>query len=173
VPWAALFAVALTMTHKVFLDWSDIEALAINAAHEMTLSDNSEVKHFHLIALARGGWIPTRMIGGLLEGMGCKVTYQSVFASSYTGESQGDLYIESFTVPDCDLAIIVDDLVDSGKTMKAAMAIAELSSAEVRSCVLIEKDCSEYLPTYRGDVQEGGTWIVFPYETEAQYHEQE
>jgi hypoxanthine phosphoribosyltransferase len=155
------------MTHKEHFYWSDLTDLSQWAIQDLE-NHLGECKRIHLIAVARGGWIPARLIGGLLERMGFSITYDSVSASSYSGTEQGDLTIDdSFTIPDTDVVVIVDDLVDSGATMESMQALAESKTdCEVLTCVLIHKQASTHTPDACGMVLDGGAWVVFPYELE-------
>lgn len=154
-------------TTKEFFEWSDLVDLSQWAVDELT-PQISECKTIHLIAVARGGWVPARLIGGLLESQGFLLTTDSVNASSYSGTEQGDLSVDdSFEIPDCDVVVIVDDLVDSGATMIEMKRLAHLKTeSEALSCVLIHKRGSTHEPDACGMILEGGAWVVFPYEME-------
>lgn len=150
---------------KLFLSWSDVEAMCHVIANDISLRLSSDAE-IHIVALARGGWIPARMIGGLLESSFAKVSYQSVHAKSYTGLEQGKLTIDDFTIPPCHYALLIDDLVDSGDTMNAAAKIAIKSGySKVATAVLIAKSSSKHQPNYSA-MDIGEQWVVFPYETE-------
>lgn len=152
---------------KRYVTWDEIDTWSRWALNDL-LEQIEECGQVHLIAVARGGWIPARLIAGLLEANGLNVTYDSVRASSYEGEEQGELTVDdSFEIPDTDVVVIVDDLVDTGETMEALVRIAQgKTDCEVLTCVLIQKDCSKFSPSSRGIVLEGGTWVVFPFELE-------
>lgn len=155
------------MVHKQYFSWSDVNDLAHWAVEELTPTVH-ECKTIHLIAVARGGWIPARLVGGLLQSQGFKVSYDSVSASSYSGTEQGELIVDdSFEVPDCDVVVIVDDLVDSGATMDEIQRLAQMKTdVATLSCVLIHKSESKHIPDACGLLLDGGAWVVFPYELE-------
>jgi len=159
---------------KRYVTWHEIDSWSRWALNDLQ-EQIEECERVHLIAIARGGWIPARLIAGLLEANGLKVTYDSVSASSYEGEVQGELMVDdSFEIPDTDVVVIVDDLVDTGETMEALVRIAQgKTNCEVLTCVLIEKDCTTFTPSSRGIVLEGGTWVVFPFELEDLHESQQ
>lgn len=58
--------------------------------------------------------------------------------------------------------MLVDDLVDTGRTMKAAKKHL-LRSGDVRTAVLWRKECSKFVPDYFVEWMPAKKWIVFPY----------
>jgi hypoxanthine phosphoribosyltransferase len=131
---------------------------------------NDGENQIHLVAVGRGGWVPTRLISGFLEAKGLDVTTSSTIISSYTGTQRGkitfhdDLRIESGRAN-----WIIDDLVDSGSTMEAILARARQTHAGmiIQTAVVFYKPKSTHTPTAYAEVVDSGEWIVFPYETEA------
>ena len=60
--------------------------------------------------------------------------------------------------------LVVDDVADSGRTMKLVLEILREQGAEVRSAVLYEKSVSVVKPDYTW--RHTDEWIVFPWSAE-------
>ena len=60
--------------------------------------------------------------------------------------------------------LVVDDVADSGRTMKLVLEILREQGAEVRSAVLYEKSVSVVKPDYTW--RHTDEWIVFPWSDE-------
>ena len=58
--------------------------------------------------------------------------------------------------------LVVDDIIDTGKTFERFLEIAELRNIQFETAVLYYKPHSEYTPNYY--LRETGEWIVFPWE---------
>jgi len=115
-----------------------------------------------IVSVARGG-----LMLGQLMGYGMRVrNVQSIRAESY----DEDVQRESVTiVGDCQLdkakrILIVDDIVDSGNTLRAILDYFEQIAphAEKRTAALFYKPSASVLPDYK--VHEAKTWIEFFWE---------
>lgn len=119
-----------------------------------------------IISVARGGMLPG---GALTYAMGTKLT-DAINVEFYTDVHE--------TLPDPVLLapmldtesirnqklLVVDDVADSGRTLKLVIELLEKYQAEVRSVVLYSKPSTVVEPDYvwrRTD-----KWIVFPWSAE-------
>lgn len=59
--------------------------------------------------------------------------------------------------------LLVDDLVDTGKSMLLAKEHLEGKNAEVKTATLIYKKTSEIKPDFFGKKEKEWKWIVFPW----------
>lgn len=128
-----------------------------------------------LIALWRGGAAVGVSLHEFFKSSGWNVQHIPLKCASYTGigENAGDVV---FTLGDeifgllrrGDRVLVVDDVVDTGKTAKAVKARIDAAGAEMRmACVYWkpEKNRTDLKPDYFvKDV--GNDWIVFPHEIE-------
>ena len=119
-----------------------------------------------IIAVARGGLVAA---GALSYALGVKLS-DAINVEFYT-----DVHT---TLPDpirlepmLDVAsisgrklLVVDDVADSGRTMKLVLEILREQGAEVRSAVLYEKSVSVVKPDYTW--RHTDEWIVFPWSAE-------
>ncbi|WP_295628770.1 phosphoribosyltransferase [uncultured Corynebacterium sp.] len=119
-----------------------------------------------IIAVARGGLVAA---GALSYALGVKLS-DAINVEFYTDVHE--------TLPDpilleplLDVAsisnrklLVVDDVADSGRTMKLVLEILSEQGAEVRSAVLYEKSASVVKPDYAW--RRTDEWIVFPWSAE-------
>ena len=117
-----------------------------------------------IVAIARGG-----MMLGQLMGYGLSVrNVQSIHVESYDDEYQR----ESVTIfGDCDLKrseriLVVDDIVDSGKTLQAILKYFKKSAphAIIKSASLFYKHSAVIQPDYT--IHEATEWINFFWEAD-------
>ena len=121
-----------------------------------------------ILCLARGGMRPGDVLSRVFDKpLGIMST------SSYRAEAgtiQGRLDIAKYiTMPKGELAgrvLLVDDLADSGVTLKAVVERLRGMPAisELRSAVIWTKSVSEYTPDYYVEMLETSPWIHQPFE---------
>lgn len=116
-----------------------------------------------IIAIARGGLLPA---GALAYGLGVKLS-DAMNIEFYTNVHE--------TLPDPVLlaplldteslkskkVLVVDDVADSGRTLKLAVEILSDKDCDVRSAVIYEKTRSIHKPDYAW--RHTDEWIVFPW----------
>jgi xanthine phosphoribosyltransferase len=139
---------------KLILSWSDIDNMS------KQLSDYLKGTEWTgILAITRGGLFPAGLLSHTLDIR----RIETINVHSYTPENtQGDLNLLNVPyIPNSGKNwVIVDDLVDSGKTMKAVRKIYP----KAVSVTLFAKP--QGLPTVDYYVRkvEQNTWIVFPWE---------
>ncbi|MDY0747088.1 phosphoribosyltransferase [Paucibacter sp. R3-3] len=121
-----------------------------------------------ILCLARGGMRPGDVLSRVFDKpLGIMST------SSYRAEAgtiQGRLDIAKYiTMPKGELAgrvLLVDDLADSGVTLKAVVERLRgmPSISELRSAVIWTKAVSAYVPDYYVEMLETSPWIHQPFE---------
>ncbi|MCK4357835.1 MAG: phosphoribosyltransferase domain-containing protein [Candidatus Cloacimonetes bacterium] len=122
-----------------------------------------------VVGISRGGLIPA-----LLMSQTWDVSLDIIVTSSYNKENQQmQLKIGKpsyLCFPDINKdskILIVDDLVDSGKTMQAVVDLYRKKGFKnIKTAVLIYKRSSEFDPDYFAAGADEDTWIKFPYEKE-------
>lgn len=126
------------------------------------IEQSREYKPDAIVAIARGG-----LILGQLMGYGLDVrNVQTIRAESYDDQVQR----EGVTiVGECDLqkakrVLIVDDIVDSGKTLQAVLDYLDVSApkAEKRTASLFYKTSASVQPDLT--VREAMEWVEFFWE---------
>lgn len=119
-----------------------------------------------IIAVARGGLVAA---GALSYALGVKLS-DAINVEFYT-DVHTTLPDPILLEPMLDVAsisgrklLVVDDVADSGRTMKLVLEILRKQGAEVRSAVLYEKSVSVVKPDYTW--RHTDEWIVFPWSAE-------
>jgi uncharacterized protein len=121
-----------------------------------------------ILCLARGGLRPGDVLSRVLDKPLAIMSTSSYRADS--GTIQGRLDIaKTITMPKGELAgrvLLVDDLADSGITLKAVVERLRAVPAitELRSAVIWTKAVSCYQPDYQVEFLETSPWIHQPFE---------
>lgn len=137
------------------INWETIAELCSLIALRVACSSRPIDK---VIGLARGGVIPGSLIARKLE-----VEFIAVAAQSYDENNiRGELKIAGHQVPG-DNFLVVDDICDSGHTLKAMVDL--YSDKEVQTASLIYKENDLHVPNYYGKLVDDESWIIFPWET--------
>ena len=123
-----------------------------------------------ILCLARGGMRPGDILSRIFE-----VPLAIMSTSSYRAEAgtvQGKLDIARYiTTPRGEIAgrvLLVDDLADSGHTLK--QVVGQLRDnyppiTELRSAVIWTKECSVFQPDYQVEYLPTNPWIHQPFES--------
>lgn len=156
----AYHADALDQQGKEILTWDKFGEASRTLAQDIADSGfDPEI----IIAVARGGMVPA---GALTYALGTKLT-DAINVEFYTGVAQ--------TLPDPVLLaplldtesiidkrlLVVDDVVDSGRTMQLVIKLLSDFGADVRSAVLYAKPTTVVAPDFVW--RHTGEWIVFPW----------
>jgi xanthine phosphoribosyltransferase len=110
-----------------------------------------------IIAVTRGGLVPATIVSKML---GIK-RIDTVCISSYRGKKQGKHTVLKGLAGDGAGLLIVDDLVDTGKTAKLLKKM--LPKAHMAT-VIAKPAGKPYVDTFVSEVRQN-TWIVFPWDT--------
>ena len=116
-----------------------------------------------LVGVSRGGWIPARIMSDLLG----KLNLANVTAEFYVGVAETKQE-PSITQPvsasvNGKRVLVVDDLADTGKSLKLVTAhLKNQGASEVRIATIYYKPWSITVPDYYE--KETRRWIVFPWE---------
>ena len=114
-----------------------------------------------IIAVARGGLVPAAIIARELD-----IRYiDTICISSYTLKHQGEISIvKSITKfkDNGEKYLIIDDLVDTGKTGKA---VRDMVPGAYFATVYAKPDGQPMVDTYVTEVSQD-TWVLFPWDTE-------
>jgi hypoxanthine phosphoribosyltransferase len=139
------------------VSWGDYHANARLLA-DTILSDKIHIDE--IIAIARGGLTLGHIMTDLLQ-----VPISTFAIQSYTDiQMRGEVKItKPLAIPlDEKSILLVDDVADSGKTMKRAIEYLNMfSPKKIYTLTMYYKSQSIYKPDYSARVE--SAWIIFPY----------
>jgi len=114
-----------------------------------------------IVGIARGGLIPAAIIARELDVR----LVDTVCVSSYVLRTQGELSVLKEISGDGDGWLIIDDLVDTGKT---AQVVRKMLPKAHFAAVYAKPDGRAFVDTYITEVSQD-TWILFPWDAETAY----
>lgn len=141
--------------------WDDIQTLCGTLARKIK---ESGYLPDVIVAVARGGWIPARLLCDFLdikELYSVKTEHWGVVATP-DGEAR-------LTQPlNIDLkgkkVLVVDDVADTGETIRVVIEhLKELSPKDVKVAVIDYKKTSKFVPDFYAAEMEEWRWIVYPW----------
>jgi adenine/guanine phosphoribosyltransferase-like PRPP-binding protein len=114
-----------------------------------------------IIAVTRGGLVPAAIIARELDIR----LVDTVCITSYAGRRQGEVNVLKRTTGDGDGWLLVDDLVDTGKTAKI---VREMVPAAHFATIYAKPAGRPLVDTFMTEVSQD-TWILFPWDSEIQF----
>lgn len=114
-----------------------------------------------IVAITRGGLVPAAIVARELEVR----LVDTICVSSYVHQAQGELTILKSIDGDGEGTLIVDDLVDTGKTAKV---VRELLPNAHLATVYAKPAGRPLVDTFVTEVSQD-TWIHFPWDLELQF----
>jgi hypothetical protein len=116
------------------------------------------------VAIARGGLVPACLLAQITG----QTRIDTACVASYTAQRErGTLRVvrKDLTHLRGARVLVVDDLVDSGETLKFVVAHLQIAgAAEVESAILLRKGATAFEPTYFAEAAPDDQWIEFPWE---------
>lgn len=145
---------------KKYVTWEEAQTLCYQLADQLQPvieAERAKGEQLGLVAITRGGLVPTANLAAKLDIR----LIDTVCMSSYTGAQQSETMtlIKKASVIGHKW-IIVDDLVDSGKTMRFAK---ELMPDSI-TCAIYAKPMGKPLVSHYIEDVPQDTWIMFPWE---------
>ncbi len=141
--------------------WQEVYELCKELARKIK---ESGFKPDAIVAIARGGWVPARILADFLlvrELYSVKAEHWGIVAT-VTGKAK-------ITQPlMVDLTgknvLVVDDVADTGETVEiVAKHVREKNAKEVKTAVIDFKHTSKFVPDYYAREMERWAWIVYPW----------
>ena len=147
----------------LILSWSDVYNLTLQLSERIV---NSQFVPDVIVGIARGGWIPARILSDVLY----TNTLQNIRIEYYTdvGAKGKEPKITQPLTGSMKQKrmLLVDEVADTGDTLLHAINhVKELGVKEVRSAVLHYKPTSVVKPDFF--MVETTSWIVYPWENRA------
>lgn len=114
-----------------------------------------------IIAITRGGLVPAAIIARELDIR----LVDTICIASYAGRDQGQIKVLKSTTGDGDGWLLVDDLVDTGKT---AQLVREMVPKAHFATIYAKPAGRPLVDTFMTEVSQD-TWILFPWDSEIQF----
>ena len=114
-----------------------------------------------IVAITRGGLVPAAVIARELD----LHVVDTVCIQSYAWKDRGEIRILKSVEGDGEGWLLIDDLVDTGKTAKVAR---EMLPKAHFATVYAKPAGRPLVDTYRTEVSQD-TWILFPWDSESQF----
>lgn len=144
------------------VSWEEVYSLTIDLAKKIY---NSRYKPDTLIALARSGFVPGRILSDIM-GIPDLVSLKVEHWLDTTGKHREDATIPykiPFDIEDKQI-LVVDDIVDTGKSMKLSVEyLTTFKPKELRTCVMQYITSSILKPHYYAKKISDWTWFIYPW----------
>jgi xanthine phosphoribosyltransferase len=149
--------------HYYTVTWDQLHRDARALAWRLMARGPERSDWLGIVAVTRGGMIPAAIVARELE---CRLV-ESVSVLAYDEEVPGPPVIAKppAAAGDGTGFLVVDDLVDTGATIRAVRAL--LPRAHY-ACVYAKPAGRDSVDTYITEVSQD-TWILFPWDTEPQF----
>jgi hypoxanthine phosphoribosyltransferase len=138
-----------------------------NQIYKMLLSQSEKIRKSGFkpditIAIARGGWLPARVLSDLLETILTNVTVEFYLGFAETKKEPVLTQGVSAAVTGKKV-LVVDDVADTGRSLQLVREhVSQRGAKEVRTATVYYKPWSVIEPHYYE--KETRLWIVFPWE---------
>jgi hypoxanthine phosphoribosyltransferase len=114
-----------------------------------------------IIAISRGGLVPAAIIARELDVR----LVDTICVASYVGKNQGRIQVLKSVDGDGEGWLLIDDLVDTGKTAKLARKMVPKAHF---ATIYAKPAGSPLVDTFMTGVSQD-TWILFPWDSEIQF----
>ena len=117
-----------------------------------------------LVGVARGGWVPARVLSDLLENPNVASVKVEFYVDVYkTG--QAPVITQEVSVPVAGKRVlVVDDVADSGRSLRLVKeCLCAKGASDVKIACVYYKPWSVVKPDFYS--KETGSWVIFPHET--------
>jgi hypoxanthine phosphoribosyltransferase len=144
----------------LILSWQDIYNLTLQMSERIV---NSGFKPDLIVGIARGGWIPARILSDVLyaeEMFNVRIEYYTDLGF----HGREPKITQPLSIPiEGKKVLLVDEVADSGESLSHAIEyLQRLGVSEIRSAVLHLKPTSKIVPDFY--MQLVDSWTVYPWE---------
>ena len=152
-------------TNKLILSWEDIENMCFDLAKKI---ESQNIKIDKIIAVSRGGLIPGRILSSLLNNKNLSTIRVTFYIKPNQTKETPHLAEDLSTDVTGKTVLVVDDVLESGKTLKLTYNyLMERGAKKVYTAVLINKFVDGKEKQIEPDffsMKTYGKWIVYPWE---------
>ncbi len=116
-----------------------------------------------IVGVSRGGWVPARILSDLMENSNLDTVTTKFYVGINQTKPEPQITQELSSSVEGKTVLLVDDLVDSGKSLKLVISYLKNKDASgVKTATLYRKPWSVVVPDYC--IKETGAWVVFPWD---------
>ena len=140
--------------------WKEIYNMLLDLAEKI---QKDKFKPEIIIGIARGGWIPARVLSDLLNNPNI-ASIKTEFYIGFTKYLDGIKITQPISIDITNKKILIgDEIADSGKSLKKVIEnLSEHGAMEIKIATIYCKPWSEIIPNYYEKITQ--KWIVFPWE---------
>lgn len=155
---------------KYFLTWEKIENMCIQIVEQIK---NKNIKIDKIIAISRGGLIPGRIISGILNNSNLSTIRVTFYTKPGVAKDKPHLAEDLSTDVTNKNILVVDDVVESGKTLSLTYNyLMERGAKKVFTAALLDKKVDGKVKLMSPDFfaeRIENKWIVYPWEKFEKY----
>ena len=142
---------------NINLNWDNVYEDSLKLSN---MIKESNIEFNKIVAITKGGMFPALIVASQL-----KIDYIDTFGiKSYMNKKQSNIsIIKDFPSLNNEKVLIIDDLVDTGNTIKSIKNIVS-KDLFVKFGVLYSKPAGEHLINFSVKSCEQKTWVLFPWE---------
>jgi|688.fasta_scaffold268763_3 hypoxanthine phosphoribosyltransferase len=146
------------MSKKQHYSWDHFHTLVGEIKKKVQTTPNI------IVSIGKGGSIPGVILAEMFE-----CNNLNLGLKSYKGETRGEIHeyqgIKCFdSLRDANI-LVVDDIADSGETLKYAVSkLKENGCESIQTASVFYKPCSRFKPDYFAEEVDEKVWIVQPWE---------
>jgi len=154
------FLVVPRTVKYIILSWQDVYNLTLQLSERIV---ESGFKPQVIVGIARGGWIPARILSDVLY-TNAMFNVRIEYYSELGIKGPEPKVTQPLSVPiEGKRVLLVDEIADTGDSLIHGIDyIKKLGASEVRSAVLQLKPSCRILPDYF--IQKVDAWTVYPWE---------
>ncbi|MEM4243489.1 MAG: phosphoribosyltransferase [Candidatus Bathyarchaeia archaeon] len=148
---------------------AEFEVVTWERAYDMLLRQAEKIRQSNfkpevIVGIAKGGWVPARVLSDLLEISVLATVQVEFYMGIAKSRSEPVLKQKVAAVVTGKKALLVDDIADTGRSLQLARAhVLQQGATEVRIATLYKKPESAVKPDYYE--AETSLWVIFPWET--------
>jgi hypoxanthine phosphoribosyltransferase len=142
-----------------YISWNGVEEYCYDIIRQMQKNNYTPQA---IIGLLRGGIVPARIFSDFFNVVFDFYALDVKFYNGINSTNEKPLIRNIYGDIKVDNCLIIDDIYDSGKTMKAILE--HLNGKNVVTATLFWKETAKEKPDYYSQVAKKNEWISFPWE---------
>jgi hypoxanthine phosphoribosyltransferase len=143
------------------ISWSEVQRLCLRLA---TLIQASNYQPDIVVAIARGGFVPARLVCDYLDMMALTSIKIEHYLAGSAKQEQAVIRYPLCTPIENQRVLLVDDVNDSGDTLDVAMQhLLSFQPREVRTAVMHHKTTTHFKVDYQAKTIVKWRWLIYPW----------